>query len=605
MGPLAYLNKFFLKYKFRLITGILFIAISNVFAIVPAQVIREAINLVDRSLGGQAEEVQLSYLKGVADGMSLGQLLVFFAFLVIAMALLKGLFTFLMRQTIIIMSRLIEYDLKNEIYHHYQILSPGFYRRNNTGDIMNRISEDVSRVRMYLGPGVMYSINMVVLFTLVIATMLSINVKLTLFSLMPLPILSGIIYYVSNVINRKSELVQRQLSDISSAAQETFSGIRVLKSYVREAYAISQYDEKSEEYKNRALSLVKVEALFMPVMLLLIGLSTILTIYIGGMEAIAGNIEIGNIAEFVIYVNMLTWPVTAIGWVTSLTQRASASQKRINEFLQTRPDHTEADHLKPTLKGDIRVEDLNFTYGDSGIHAINEVNFHIKEGQSLGIIGKTGSGKSTLVDLLCRNLVPDSGRITFDGIDLDKLDIRHFRSQLGVVPQEGFLFSDSIRGNIAFGADKMDVDDSEIIQAAKDAEIYENIMSFHEQFNTMVGERGITLSGGQKQRISIARALIRDPRILIFDDCLSAVDTVTESKILGNLKKEIQGKTSIIISHRVSAVKLAEEIIVMDKGQIAERGEHSSLLSKKGLYYEMYMQQKLEEEEGLHVTESA
>ena len=603
MGSLSYLNKYFLKYRYRLIAGILFIAISNVFAIVPAQVIREAINLVAENLSGSPQEVELSYLRTFTDGMSLRQILVFFAVIVVGMAVMKGLFTFLTRQTVIIMSRLIEFDLKNEIYGHYQVLSPTFYRRNNTGDIMNRISEDVSRVRMYLGPGVMYSINMVVLFALVITTMLSINVKLTLYSLLPLPFLSAIIYYVSNIINKKSEQVQRQLSEISSAAQETFSGIRVLKSYVREAYAVAQYDKKSEEYRHRALSLVRVEALFMPVMLLLIGLSTILTIYIGGKEAIAGNLEIGNIAEFVIYVNMLTWPVTAIGWVTSITQRASASQSRINEFLQTEADENRDEGQKADLKGILEVKDLKYTYEDSGIHAVRNISFRMEAGQYLGIIGKTGSGKSTLVDLLCRNIVQDSGQIAFDGMAIEDLDIRHLRNQMGVVPQEGFLFSDSIRGNIAFGANATDVREEDIIRAAREAEIYENIQTFPEQMNTVVGERGITLSGGQKQRISIARALIRRPKILIFDDCLSAVDTVTESKILKNLKSEMQGKTSVVISHRVSAVKGADEIIVMDNGRVAERGKHLSLLKMKGLYYEMYLQQKLEEE-SLHLSET-
>lgn len=588
-----------------MITGLIFIVISNLFAIVPAQIIREAINLVDRSLQGEETESRITLLNDVTQGMDLTGLLIFFAILVTAMAVMKGLFTFLTRQTIIIMSRLIEYDLKNEIYTHYQVLSPSFYRHNNTGDIMNRISEDVTRVRMYLGPGVMYSINMVVLFTLVIVTMLSINVKLTLYSLLPLPALSAIIYYVSNVINRKSEEVQHQLSDISSAAQESFSGIRVLKSYVREAHAIRQYDIKSEEYKRRALSLVKVESLFMPVMLLLIGLSTILTVYIGGLEAIAGKIEIGNIAEFVIYVNMLTWPVTAIGWVTSLTQRASASQRRINEFLDTSPEIIEYEGLKPLFKGQIEVRELSYRYEDSGTQAIRDVSFKIEPGQSLGIIGRTGAGKTSLVDLLSRNLIADSGQILYDGIAIENLEIRNLRNQMGIVPQEGFLFSDTINGNIAFGSNKLVESEVKIFQAAKDAVVYDNIMSFPEQFETLVGERGITLSGGQKQRISIARALVRDPKILIFDDCLSAVDTVTESKILKNLRRKIDGKTSIIISHRVSAVKTADQIMVMENGTVAEQGKHKELIERKGLYYEMHLQQKLEKEEDYQLSDRA
>ncbi len=597
MGSLKYLNKYLYKYRFRLILGIIFIAISKVFAIFPAQVIREAFNVVQNEIepGSVSEKASQGIIAGLAEGLSLTQSLILFALLVIAMALLSGLFTFLTRQTIIIVSRLIEYDLKNEIYAHYQVLSPSFYRRNNTGDVMNRISEDVNRVRMYLGPAIMYSINMVILFTLVIITMLSINVKLTLYSVLPLPVLSAIIYYVSNIINKKSEKVQAQLSDISSAAQETFSGIRILKSYVREAYAISQYNEKSGKYRSLALSLVKTEAIFMPVMMLLIGLSTILTVYIGGLEAIAGKIEIGNIAEFVIYVNMLTWPVAAIGWVTSLTQRAAASQKRINEFLLTTAEFDEENKGEVINEGSIEFSDVSFTYEDSGIEALKEVSFKLPVGKTLGIVGKTGAGKSSLVDLLCRNMPATNGKVLIDNKNILDLDIKSLRSKIGMVPQEGFLFSDTIFENIAFGALKGNIEEK-VEEAAKEAEIYDNIMQFPEKLETMVGERGITLSGGQKQRISIARALIRDPEILIFDDCLSAIDTVTERKILDNLKKHIHSKTAVIISHRVSSVKDADEIIVLDNGVITERGKHDELLKIKGLYHEIHEQQKMEEE---------
>jgi len=602
MGSLKYLNKYLYKYRFRIILGVIFIAISNLFAIFPAQVIREAFNVVQEEIspGSVSAEARQGIVHQFAESLSLSQSLLLFAALVIVMALLKGLFTFFTRQTIIIVSRLIEFDLKNEVYAHYQDLSPSFYRKNNTGDIMNRISEDVTRVRMYLGPAIMYSINMVILFTLVIITMLSINVKLTLFSMLPLPFLSGIIYYVSNIINRKSEKVQAQLSDISSAAQETFSGIRILKSYVREAYAISQYNEKSNKYKNLALSLVKTEAIFMPVMMLLIGLSTILTIYIGGKEAIAGKIEIGNIAEFVIYVNMLTWPVAAIGWVTSLTQRAATSQRRINEFLHEKPEFNSSNHLIEEVEGRIIFDRVSFTYEDSGIQALKDVSFEIKKGGSLGVIGKTGAGKSSLVDLFCRNIAATSGMILIDGHNILEVNIQSLRKHIGMVPQEGFLFSDTIYNNIAFGSQKEILDKEEVMEAAKDAEIYDNILNFPEKFDTLVGERGITLSGGQKQRISIARALIRKPSVLIFDDCLSAVDTITERRILDNFKKQIDDKTTVLISHRVSTVKDADEIIVMEKGSIIERGKHHDLLKMKGLYYEMHLQQQLEQEELLH-----
>lgn len=598
MKSLKFLNKYFLKYRSRFIWGVVFIVISNVFAIFPAQIIREAFNVVQEEIepGSLSLESKESYIHILFEGFSLTQTLVIFAILVVVMALLKGLFTFFTRQTIIIMSRLIEFDLKNEIYAHYQSLSPSFYRSKNTGDIMNRISEDVSRVRMYLGPAIMYSINMIVLFALVISTMLTINPKLTLYSVLPLPFLSAIIYYVSNIINKKSELVQAQLSDISSAAQESFSGIRILKSYVREAYAISQYSDKSNKYKTLSLSLVKTEAIFMPVMMLLIGMSTILTVYIGGLEAIAGNIEIGNIAEFVIYVNMLTWPVAAIGWVTSLTQRAAASQRRINEFLETEPEFKNGGKEITKLEKSIVFSNVSFTYSDSGTTALKDISFEIKKGGTLGIIGRTGAGKTSIVDLLCRNSAASAGEIRIDNINILDLDIKSLREQMGVVPQEGFLFSDSIFENIAFGI-KDEAGLKEAVEsAAADAEILDNILEFPDSFNTVVGERGITLSGGQKQRVSIARALIKKPSILIFDDCLSAVDTVTERKILDNFKKHIRENTCILISHRVSTVEHADEIIVLEGGKIIERGNHKELLKNKGLYLELFNLQKMEEQ---------
>lgn len=599
MTSLSYLNKYFYKYRYRFILGVVFIIASNLFAIFPAQIIREAFNVVQEEIspGSVSDHKKGALIYLLTEGMSIQAMLALFAAIVIILAVIRGIFTFFTRQTIIIMSRLIEYDLKNEIFAHYQVLSPTFYRRNNTGDIMNRISEDVSRVRMYLGPAIMYSINMIILFALVIATMLSINVRLTIFSLLPLPLLSLIIYYVSEKINRKSEQVQDQLSDISTAAQESFSGIRILKSYVREAYAIAQYEGKSNKYRSLALSLVKTEAVFMPVMMLLIGLSTILTIYIGGLEAIDGKLDVGNIAEFVIYVNMLTWPVTAIGWVTSLTQRAAASQKRINEFLKTEAEFKARPGRSEKVHGEIVFDKVFFTYEDSGIEAISDISFRLEPGQSLGVVGKTGAGKTTLVDLLCRNISAASGRVMIDGKNILDWDIASLRKQMGVVPQEGFLFSETVYNNIAFGAPGEENSPARIEEAAKDAEIHDAITAFPDGYSTLIGERGITLSGGQKQRISIARAVIRKPAILVLDDCLSAVDTITERNILGNFSKHISSGTSILISHRVSTVENCDEIIVLDKGKILARGRHEELLSRSGLYQQMYLQQKMEENE--------
>ena len=599
MTSLSYLNKYFYKYRYRFILGVVFIIASNLFAIFPAQIIREAFNVVQEEIspGSVSDHKKGALIYLLTEGMSIQAMLALFAAIVIILAVIRGIFTFFTRQTIIIMSRLIEYDLKNEIFAHYQVLSPTFYRRNNTGDIMNRISEDVSRVRMYLGPAIMYSINMIILFALVIATMLSINVRLTIFSLLPLPLLSLIIYYVSEKINRKSEQVQDQLSDISTAAQESFSGIRILKSYVREAYAIAQYEGKSNKYRSLALSLVKTEAVFMPVMMLLIGLSTILTIYIGGLEAIDGKLDVGNIAEFVIYVNMLTWPVTAIGWVTSLTQRAAASQKRINEFLKTEAEFKARPGRSEKVHGEIVFDKVFFTYEDSGIEAISDISFRLEPGQSLGVVGKTGAGKTTLVDLLCRNISAASGRVMIDGKNILDWDIASLRKQMGVVPQEGFLFSETVYNNIAFGAPGEENSPARIEEAAKDAEIHDAITAFPDGYSTLIAERGITLSGGQKQRISIARAVIRKPAILVLDDCLSAVDTITERNILGNFSKHISSGTSILISHRVSTVENCDEIIVLDKGKILARGRHEELLSRSGLYQQMYLQQKMEENE--------
>jgi ATP-binding cassette subfamily B multidrug efflux pump len=586
---LLHLNKYFVKYKYRLIFGIVFIIISNIFGIIPAQLIRKAFDLVGNSIFD---------LKFLADTPleghfteHLSTMLLIFAGTVLLMYLLKGLFTFLTRQTIIIMSRLIEYDLKNEIYEHYQKLHLGFYKQNNTGDLMNRISEDVSRVRMYLGPGVMYTINLVVLFVMVIATMASINVRLTIFVLAPLPLLSFLIYKVSSVINRKSERVQAQLSTISTLSQETFSGIRVIKSFVKEKFLFQKFDEESELYKTKALSLAKTHSFFLPTMMLLIGLSTTLTIYIGGLEAIKGNITTGNIAEFVYYVNQLTWPVASLGWVTSLIQRAAASQERINEFLHTQPEIVNPTETVTEIKGKIEFKNVSFTYPHTNIQALKNTSFIVNPGETIAIIGRTGSGKSTIANLITRLFDVSSGEILIDDKKISEINLNNLRENIGYVPQEVFLFSDNITNNIAFGEKKLAESPEIIERAAMNAHIHHNIIDFPKGYETLLGERGITLSGGQKQRVSIARAIIKNPKILIFDDCLSAVDTETEEKILNNLKDIMKNKTSIIISHRISSVQNADKIIVLQDGVICESGKHDDLMKLNGVYADIYHQQ--------------
>lgn len=591
MKHLKYLNKYFLKYKWRILPGVLFVIISNIFGVVPAQVIRNAYDLI-------VENATIYRLYEGFDRQAIvydifSYSLFFFGALILFLYLLRGLFLFFMRQTIILMSRHIEYDMKNEIYAHYQKLSLGFYRRNNTGDLMNRATEDVNRVRMYVGPAIMYAFNTTVLFLLVIYFMFSVNATLAIYALLPLPVLVLAIYYVNTIINQKSEKIQEQLSRLSSFVQERFSGIRVMKSYVREAHAQTIFAEESNAYKTNSMGLVKVQAFFYPTMLLLVGISTILTIYIGGEQVIDGAITPGNIAEFIVYVNQLTFPVTMLGWVTTLIQRAAASQKRINEFLQLQPDINSGSE-EIDLNGNISFKNVSFTYADTGIEAIKDVSFEIKQGQFVAIIGKTGSGKSTLANLLMRMYDPSSGDILIEGQALDQIDLHSYRSQIGFVPQEVFLFSDSIKNNIAFGLDA--VTDEQVNQAAKDAAVYQNIIGFEQQFETMLGERGITLSGGQKQRVSIARALIKSPQMLIFDDCLSAVDTKTEEEILSNLGKLMKGRTSVLIAHRISTIKNADKILVLDNGRIIEEGTHEELLSSGRAYAEMYQNQLLEEE---------
>ena len=582
MKDLSYLNKYLKKYKYYYSVGGLFILISTVFAIVPATLIREVFNLIENGYKEYSSGnliLKEEILKNV----------IFYSLAIIIAALIRGMFMYLMRQTIIVASRKIEYDLKNEIFYHYQTLPLKFYKKNNTGDLMNRISEDVSKVRMYVGPALMYGMNVTILMLMVIPFMFYINSNLAFYSLMPLPLLVVSIYLVQNIINRKSEEIQESLSDLSTYVQESFSGIRIIKSFVREMNFEKVFGKKSIEYKNKSIGLQFVLALFFPVIMTLIGLSIIITVYVGALEVFEGKLSIGNIAEFLIYVYLLTWPVTALGWITSIIQRASASQKRINEFLKEKSDIISEDKKKLEFDGKIEFKNVFFKYQDTQIDGMENISFIINPGESLGIIGATGSGKSTIANSLLRLFDVDKGEILIDEINIKNLDITHFRKQIGYVPQDVFLFSDTIENNILFGSENKDFKSVE--EAAINADLMRNINSFPEKFNTKIGERGITLSGGQKQRVSIARAIIKEPKVLILDDCLSAVDTKTENIILENLKKIMYEKTSIIISHRISSVKLAKKIIVIDSGKIIEKGNHKSLLANKGVYHDLYHRQ--------------
>ncbi len=555
--------------------------------------IREALDLVVDNVG----------LYQILDGFtlqqtlfqSIGKTLLLFGVLVLGLALMMGIFMYFMRQTIIVMSRLIEYDLRKEIFDHYEKLDQAFYKRNNTGDLMARITEDVTKVRMYLGPAILYGINLISLFILVISSMLSVSVELTLYSLAPLPLLSLSIYYVSNLINKKSERIQKQLAFLNSISQEAYSGIRVIKSYVQERPMSRYFESESQNYKVKALSLAKVNAFFFPLMLLLIGASTIITVYIGGLQVVQGKISPGNIAEFVIYVNMLTWPVTAMGWIASIIQQAAASQKRINEFLETQPEIANTETDTTSLEGKISFEDVSFTYPDTGIKALKNVSFELKPGQKMAIIGRTGSGKTTIADLLARMYDVTTGSIRIDDRDVRDHDLTNLRRRIGYVPQDVFLFSDSIGQNIAFGNRTATAE--EIEQFAKYAAVHDDISRLPAKFDTMVGERGVTLSGGQKQRVSIARALIKKPDIVILDDCLSAVDTNTEKQILGYFKEQLENNTAIFITHRIYGLLEFDQIIVLDDGQIVEKGTHQELLELGKYYFELFEKQRLEEAE--------
>ncbi len=581
-----------------LLLGGLFVIAQNFGAIYPGKVVRKSLDAVMESMKTvnsiDSVAVRNELISAISHQVRL------YLLLIIAVAIGRGILMFLMRQTIIVMSRKIEFDLKNEIYNHYQLLSLAFYRRNNTGDLMNRISEDVSRVRMYIGPAIMYSINLFVLFILILISMLYVNVKLTLYVLAPLPFLSISIYYVSDLMNRKSEEVQQQQSALSTYVQEAFSGIRIIKSFVKEDVTTKEFSRESDIYKDKNMELVRINSMFFPLMLVLVGLSTLLTVYVGGREVIAGRATTGNIAEFIFYVNMLTWPVASLGWVTSLVQRAAASQERINEFLHLQPEIISEKNIVTQIQGHIEFRNVSFVYPDSGIRALENISFKIPPGQSLAILGKTGSGKSTIANLLVRMYDVNDGEILIDGIPIEDFSLDSLRQQVGLVPQDVFLFSDTIANNIAFGLKddiSKEIREERIREAAHQSVIYDNIMDFPKNFETMIGERGITLSGGQKQRISIARAIIKEPPVLIFDDCLSAVDTNTENKILNELKTIMENKTAVIISHRVSSVRNADKIIVIDRGKIVEEGTHASLMEMKGEYFELYERQMLEEQD--------
>ena len=573
MKHLFYLNKFFWKYRILLAIGTVFIIIANLFALYPAEFVRKAFDAVILSMN-------------TGNTSNTSEILIKYGSLIVLFAILKGIFMYCMRQTIIVISRKIEYDLKNEIYQQYQALSISFYKKNKTGDLMNRISEDVSRVRMYLGPALMYAINIFVLFLLVISKMLSISTTLTIYVLLPLPILAISVYFVSSTMNKRSEKVQAQLSDITTVAQETFSGIKIIKSFSNEENALEVFMISCKSYTKRQLELVKIEALFFPLIISMIGVSSVLTVYIGGLESFKGNISTGNIAEFIIYVNMLAWPVASIGWITSLVQRSAASQERINAFLLLTSEIENNTNEHTPIKGDIVFNEVNLSYTDTNIQALKNLSFTLKEGKTLGIFGKTGSGKSTIANLACRLYDTSTGSISFGNINIKNLNLNSLRTAIGYIPQDGYLFSGTIRENIAFSSDT--IDNQKILEAAKKADILDEINNFKEGLDTIIGERGVQLSGGQRQRLAIARTFYKNPSLYIFDDCLSAIDATKEQRILKQLKVESKAKSSIIISHRISTLKDADKIIVLENGEITESGSHIELLSQKGFYFEMH-----------------
>ncbi|QAA80268.1 ABC transporter ATP-binding protein [Aequorivita sp. H23M31] len=584
MKELKYLNHYFLKYKGRLILGVFITIIATVFKLVVPMKIGDSVTAIKQYMDGD-----ITNLADVKHALLINVLLLLGA------ALLSGFFTFIMRQTFIVVSRYVEYDIKNKVFEHYERLSLGFYKQNRTGDLMNRISEDVSKVRMYVGPALMYSISTVTLFIVVITYMFYKDPILTLYAVAPFPILSFAIFKLSVMIHQKSTIVQQYLSKLTSFTQESFSGISVIKAYGIEPRINNDFEQLAEGSKEKNIDLAKVQALFGPLMMLLIGVSNILVVYIGGTRYINGQIaEIGTLVEFLMYVNMLTWPVAVVGFVASMVQQAEASQKRINEFLHTEPAiQNEKDEHTP-INGTIEFHKLTFTYPDTGITALKDVSFSVTQGETLAIVGNTGSGKSTILELIGRLYDVADGMLTIDGTNIKQLNLQDLRNSIGYVPQDAFLFSDTLRNNIKFG--KEDASEEEVIQAAKNAVVHKNIIEFNKGYDTVLGERGITLSGGQKQRLSIARAIIKDPKILLFDDCLSAVDTETEEQILHNLQKITKNKTTIIVSHRISSVKNATKIIVLEEGRIIQRGTHNQLVASEGYYKELYAKQLMEKE---------
>lgn len=588
MKELLYLNKYFAKYRYRLIAGIIFVFAQNYFNVLIPRKIRDALDYVQGGLK-EYKMVDASLQSGVAEKIT--EALLIFALTVIGLALLKGVMMYFTRQTIIVMSRLIEYDLRKEIYDHLQFLDLSYYKRSKTGDMMSRITEDVNKVRMYLGPSLLYGINLISLFTMTIYAMFQVSSTLTWYTLIPLPILSISIYYVSKRINKKSAIIQKQLGVLTSDAQEVYSGIRVVKSYVKERQFVKFFDDESEQYKEMSIGLAKINAMFFPLMLFLISMSTLIVVYVGGNQVASGEITAGNIAEFIIYVNMLTWPVTSIGWIASLIQQAEASQARISNLLREKPMINGSGEITSPLEGDISFCNVSFTYPDTGIKALDNISFDIHKGEKLAIIGKTASGKSSIVDLILRMYDASEGQIMMDGRDIQSYDLDHLRKNIGYVPQDVFLFSDTIAHNIRFG--KPEASDDEIKQYAEYASIHNEIMDLPEGYSTLVGERGVSLSGGQKQRISIARAFIKDPDLVILDDSLSAVDTDTEQRILGFLNHVMKDKTAIIITHRVSGLLEFDKIIVMEDGRIAQQGTHDELIQQGGYYAEMIEKQSM------------
>ena len=578
MKELQFLNKYFIKYRFRIILGILITIASKIFALFTPQLIGKSITLISDQIKAPVDTEVFRY------EMSLNILYI------IGAAIATGLFTFLMRQTIINVSRYVEFDLKNEIYNHYQHLSIAFYKRNRTGDLMSRISEDVSKVRMYIGPAVMYTINTLTLFIVALFYMYNKAPSLTLYTILPLPVLSISIYFLSKLIHKQSTIVQAHLSTLSSSTQEFFSGIWITKAYALETQTEETFSNLANAQREKRLGLSKIQAVFYPLMLLLIGASNLLVIYIGGQQYMDGQIQdLGTIAEFIIYVNMLTWPVASIGWVTSLVQEAEASQKRINEFLKETPSIQSPNETPSSIGGEIVFKDVYFTYEDTNIEALKGVSFEVKKGKTLAIIGNTGSGKSTILELIGRLYDVDRGTIEIDGKSIKTLNLNSLRSNIGFVPQDPFLFSDTLKNNIKFG--NQNATDLEVIDAAKKAVVHENILNFKKGYDTILGERGITLSGGQKQRVSIARAFIKKPQILLLDDCLSAVDTETEEQILNNIELVTKNKTTIIVSHRISSAKNADSIVVLNDGVITQKGTHDALISVEGYYKELYQKQ--------------